>query len=114
MSADVSGDGDQVKQDVLRLAVRRFLADHPDHLDRARDWLAALEIPEDQALVRPDQAELEAAGRRLDQLRAAGGQVLQASLAADAAESGAFDAAGGPLADFLVDVGWPVGRLDLE
>jgi hypothetical protein len=114
MSGDVSGDGDQVNQDVLRLAVRRFLADHPDHLDRARDWLAALDIPEHQALVRPDPGELEAAELRLDQLRAVGGQVLQAGLAAEAARSGTFDAAGGPLADFLVDVGWPVARLDIE
>jgi hypothetical protein len=106
---------EQVEREVLRLAVRRFLADHPDRLAAAAPWLDALELPARAAATPPLSEELDAAGARVRALTEAGAAPTPAGrLAADAARSGAFAATAGPLADFLTSVGHPTATLELE
>jgi hypothetical protein len=106
---------EQVERDVLRLAVRRFLTDHPHRVAAAAPWLDALELSARQAGTAPSSEELDDAARRVREMAGAGAAPTPSGrLAAEAARSGSFDATAGALADFLVSVGHPTRTLELE
>jgi hypothetical protein len=105
---------EQVERDVLRLAVRRFLADHPDRLAAAAPWLEALELSAQEAVTAPSAGELDDADTRMRALTDAGtAPTPSGRLAAESARTGSFDATAGALADFLASVGHPTTTLEL-
>ena len=104
----------QLDQELLKLAIRRFLSDHPEKLAQARPWLEALDIDKDQADGSVSDRELAEVEARVHELENCGAHSLQATMMANAARSGTFDATSGALADFLIDVGYPTNTLDVE
>ncbi len=102
----------------LAMAISRYAIDHPAASHAARSWLFRLGTP-DLAAVSAAQLRAEATATldQVDQLMPADEdriELAHARLALQAARSGSFATAAGPLADFLREVGELVAELDIH